>query len=180
MRVVTDLEYPHGIACNSRSEIIITECWGHKVSTFDISGRKNCRVRNFGSFSDSQNPMEYPGGTTVDYEDNIYVTSEHKLQKFTSSGQLIDCVGLKGEREEEFDDPRGVTLYDNQLYVCDYNNHRIQVFNLDLNFVQTIGSYGEGRGEFNGPLDVKFDAAGNMYIAELANRRIQVLPPSAH
>ena len=54
------------------------------------------------------------------------------------------------------------------------------MFNLDLNFVQTIGSYGEGRGEFNGQLDVKFDAAGNMYVAELTNRRIQVLDSSSN
>ena len=43
--------------------------------------------------------------------------SEHKLQKFASSGEVIKCVG---QREGEFDNPRamhGVTLYNNQVYI---------------------------------------------------------------
>ena len=91
------------------------------------------------------------------------MSSEHKLQKFTSSGELIKCVGGRGGKEGEFDVPRGVTLYDNRVYVCDGNYHGIQVFDLDLNFVRSIGSRGKGRGEFNEPCDVKFDTAGNMY-----------------
>ena len=109
---------------------------------------------------------------------NIYVSSEHKLQIFTSSGELIKCVGQKGRKEGEFDDPRGVTLYDNQVYVCDSNNHRIQVFDLNLNFVRSIATRGEGRGEFNAPNDVNFDTAGNMYVADCGNGRVQVLDTS--
>ena len=108
------------------------------------------------------------------------MSSWHKLQKFTSIGELIKCVGGRGGKEGEFNDPRGVTLYDNQVYVCDSNNHRIQVFDLDLNFVRSIGSRGNGRGEFNAPLDVKFDTAGNMYVAEFKNSRVQVLDSSGH
>ena len=67
---------------------------------------------------------------------------------YTSSGELIKCVGGRGGKEGEFNDPRGVTLYDNQVFVCDCDNHRIQVFDLDLNFVRSIGSRGKGRGEF--------------------------------
>ena len=118
--------------------------------------------------------MKYPKGIAIDDTDNIYVSSEHKLQKFTSSGTLIKCVGQWGMKEGEFDGPHTVTLYDNQVYVCDYNNDRIQVFDLNLNFVQSIGSHGKGRCEFNGAVDVKFDAAGNMYVTEYGNKRMQV------
>ena len=52
--------------------------------------------------------------------------------KFIISSKLIKCIGKEGKKEGEFDDPHGVTLYDNQVYVCDYNNYRIQVFELDL------------------------------------------------
>ena len=122
--------------------------------------------------------MIYPKSVATDDTDNIYVSSCHKLQKFTSNGELIKCIGKKGSKEGEFDVPCGVTLYYNQVYVCDQNNHRIQVFDLDLNFIQSIGSYGEGRGEFNAPFDVKFGTAGNMYVAEFCNGRVQVLNTS--
>ena len=69
--------------------------------------------------------MIYSRGIATDDADNIYVSSEHKLQKFTSGGELINCTGEKGKKEGEFDDPRGLALYDNEVYVCDNNNRRI-------------------------------------------------------
>ena len=100
------------------------------------------------------------------------MSSEHKLQKFTSKGELIKCTGAKGKKEGEFNDPRGLTLNDNEVYMCDHNNHRIQIFDLDLNFVRSIGSRGKGRGEFDEPSDIKFDTGGNMYIAEWGIGRV--------
>ena len=172
MRVVTGLNRPYGIAFNSRGEMIISERSSHQISICDIRGQK---IRTFGSHGDSPEQMKCPAGIAIDDADNIYVSSWHKLQKFTSSGELIKCVGQRGSKEGEFNEPRGVTLYDNQVYVCDSYNHRIQVFDLDLNFIRSIGSYGKGRGEFYAPLDVKFDSAGNMYVAEYSNTRVQVM-----
>ena len=175
VRVVTDLTTPYGIAYNSRGEMIVSESHGHRVSIIDNRGKK---VRTFGSHGYSPDQMKYPRGIAIDDMDNIYVSSEHKLQKFTSNGELIKCVGQKGGKEGEFYCPRGVTLHDNQVYVCDADNHRIQVFDLNLNFSRSIGSRGKGRGEFNEPFDVKLDTAGNIYIAEYNNSRVQVLDNS--
>ena len=41
----------------------------------------------------------------------------------------------------EFNGPGGLTLYDNEVYVCDHNNHRIQIFDLNLNFVRKRREY---------------------------------------
>ena len=54
--------------------------------------------------------MNGPKGMATDDSGNIYVSSEHKLQKFTI---LIKCVGRDGGKEGEFDDPCGLTLCDN-------------------------------------------------------------------
>ena len=177
MRVVTDLNRPYSIAFNSRGDMIISEHGGHQVSVFNIRGQ---RIQTFGSHGNSPEQMKLPAGVAIDDADNIYVSSEHKLQNFTCRGELIKCVGQRGSKEGEFDDPRGVTLYDNQVYICDRDNHRIQVFDLDLNFIRSIGSRGKGRGEFDAPYDVKFDTAGNMYVAEFENARVQVIDSSGH
>ena len=175
VRVVTDLDHPYGIAYNSQEEMIVSE-WGHRVSIFKIRGQG--KIRTFGSHGDRPHEMRYPAGIATDYADNIYVSSDHKLQKFTSRGELMKCTGEEGKKEGEFDDPCGLTLYENEVYMCDNNNHRIQIFDLDLNFVRSIGSRGKGRGEFNQPYDVKFDTAGNMYVAEWGNERVQVMDRS--
>ena len=173
VRIVTDLNSPYGIAYNSRGEMIVSEC--HRVSIIDNRGKK---IRTFGSRGDSPDQMIFPACIAIDDMDSIYVSSDHKLQKFTSNGELIKCIGKEGGKEAEFNYPRGVTLHDNQVYVCDSSNHRIQVFDLNLNFVRSIGSH--GRGEFNEPHDVKLDTAGNIYVADFKNSRVQVLDNSGH
>ena len=175
VRTVTGLVRPYGIAFNNREEMIVSERRGHRLSILDTRGQK---IRTFGSRGDSPHQMNGPRGVATDDSGNIYVSSQHKLQKFTSTGELIKCVGRKGGKEGEFDVPRGLTLRDNLVYVCDGNNNRIQVFDLDLNFVRSIGSHGSGRGEFDAPSDVKFDTAGNMYVAEWGNKRVQVMDSS--
>ena len=175
VRTVTGLVKPYGIAFNNREEMIVSECRGHRVSILDTRGQK---IRTFGSYGDSPHQMMQPAGIATDDSGNIYVSSDHKLQKFTSTGELIKCVGRKGGKEGEFDGPRGLTLCDNLVCVCDCKNHRIQVFDLDLNFVRSIGSRGSGRGEFGAPFDVKFDTAGNMYVADGGNWRVQVMDSS--
>ena len=175
VRVVKGLKRPYDIAFNSRGEMIVSECDGDRVSVFDVRGR---RVRTFGSHGDTPEQMKYPVGIAVDDTDNIYVNSLHKLHKFTSSGELFKCIDRKGSKEGEFNDPRGVTIRSNQVYVCDKDNHRIQVFDLDLNFICSIGSRGGGRREFDRPYDVAFDTAGNMYVVEYSNNRVQVMDSS--
>ena len=177
VRVVTGLNTPYGIAFNSRGEMIVSECLGNQIAIFDIRGQRN---GTFGSRSNSPEQMKYPAGIAIDDMDNIYVSSDHKLQKFTSSGELIKCAGQEGSKEGEFNAPNGLALHNNKVYVCDRNNHRIQVFDLDLNFIRTIGSRGKGRGEFYAPLDVKFHTDGYMYVAEYGNKRMQELDRSGH
>ena len=177
VRIVTDLSYPYGIAYNSRGEMIVSERHRHRVSIIDNRGKK---IRTFGSHGDRPDQMIYPKGIAIDDIDNIYMSSSHKLQKFTSNGELIKCIGKEGGKEGEFNEPCGVTLHDNQVYVCDSNNLRIQVFDLNLNFVRSIGSRGKGRGEFNAPYDVKLDTAGNIYVTEYNISRVQVLDNSGH
>ena len=177
MRVVAGLNGPYGIAFNSCGEMIVSEWGSNQIAIFDIRGQ---RIRKFGSRGDSPEQMDCPKGIAIDDMDNIYVSSTDKLQKFTSSGELIKCVGQRGSMEGEFKDPRGLALHNNQVYVCDRNNHRIQVFDLDLNFIESIGSCGKGRGKFDAPFDVKFDKDGYMYVAEYGNERVQVLDRNGH
>ena len=198
--VVSNLKGPYGIAVNSCGEIVVTESQEQPrvhvgkefvqmdsqsfVSVFDVRGQ---RVRTFGSHGDAPEQMIKPAGIAVDDLDNIYVSSQYKLQKFTRSGELIKYVSRWSSKEEELYDPyrvvthcnaAGVAIHGNQVYVCDPDNHRIQIFDLDLNFIQYIGSDDKRGKTFTQPYDVAFDTAGNMYVAEFGNKRVQVIDSS--
>ena len=175
VRVVTGLNEPYGIAINCHGEMVVSNIKGHTVSLLDSRGNE---IQTFGSKDDGPDQMRFPAGVAVDSDDNVYVASDHKLQKFSRDGHLIKCVGQQGSKDGEFRQPRGVRVHHGHVYVCDWDNDRIQVFDTDLNFIQTIGSPGSGRGQFNEPYDLDFDSEGKAYISDNQNHRIQVIDTS--
>ena len=112
VRVVTGLKEPYAITFNSQGEMIISEHGDHQISIFDIGGQKIC---TFGSCGRSPEEMIHPVAIAIDDTDNIYVSSDLKLHKFTSSGELIKCVRWIGYKEGEFHCPHRITLYDNKV-----------------------------------------------------------------
>ena len=75
----------------------------HKVSLLDKEGKE---IQTYGSEGNRPDQMRYPAGIAVDSDDNVYVASNHKLQKFSRDGHLIKCVGQHGSDDGEFRDPR--------------------------------------------------------------------------
>ncbi len=53
-------------------------------------------------------------------------------------------------------------------------NSRIAKFNKDGDFIKTWGHTGSGPGQFNQIRGIASDAAGNIYVADAGNKRIQV------
>ena len=145
----------------------------------DSSGK---RISTIGSRGDGPGQFQCPCYIAIDSNNNIYVTSKHKLQKFDRNGKFVKSVssGSKGSKPGEFNRPQGIKVHQNQVYVCDFHNDRIQVFDLELNFITSFGTKGSGQGQYNRPNDVDFDSQGNIYVSEYGNNRVQVLDPHGH
>jgi hypothetical protein len=62
------------------------------------------------------------------------------------------------------------------IYIADGigNNNRIAKFDKDGRFIKHWGSTGKGPGQFTGVKALAVDAQGNVYAADLGNKRIQV------
>ncbi|HZT77161.1 MAG TPA: peptidyl-alpha-hydroxyglycine alpha-amidating lyase family protein [Vicinamibacterales bacterium] len=65
------------------------------------------------------------------------------------------------------------------IYVADGvtmngGNARVAKFDKDGHFLKSWGARGSGNGEFNSLHGIALDAAGNVYVADAGNRRIQV------
>lgn len=69
----------------------------------------------------------------------------------------------------------GMALAPGRIYVCDRKQHRIQCFAGKTARGVNFGSKGKGPGKFSSPMDVATDRAGNMYVCEKGNCRIQML-----
>jgi DNA-binding beta-propeller fold protein YncE len=89
---------------------------------------------------------------------------------------------------DPFSSPYGIGIApDGNVWVADGFNVRFQILAPDGSFLETWGTPGAGAGQFNfetffggaptGYGDVAWDAAGNSYVADVGNRRVQKFGP---
>ncbi len=132
----------------------------------------------------------------LDRHDNIWVTDKGSdmVIKFTPDGRVDMVFGRKQEASDESTAPlkhpnpplpaedgrfRQVTdvAWDaaDNTYISDgYINSRVAKVDKNGNWLKSWGERGTGPGQFNTPHSIATDGKGGVYVADRANRRIQV------
>lgn len=133
----------------------------------------------------SENFFIMPHGLKVDHENNIWVTDVGLQQvfKFSYTGQLLMKLGeakVPGKDSLHFDKPTDIAIAaDGSFYVSDgYGNSRIIKFSATGKYLFEFGTKGNKPGEFNIPHGITLDSAGNVYVADRENNRVQVFEPN--
>ena len=133
--------------------------------------------------------LKHPSGVATAADGTIFVVdnNNNRIQKFTATGQPLGGWGRWGTAPGRFDYPEGGIAIDTagNVYVADSFNHRIQKFTASGQFLAEYGRKLDGKpvagvapGEFGRPTGVAIDGAGNMYVSERGNARVQKLSPS--
>ena len=136
----------------------------YKINTWGSSGTE------IGNFSN-------PSGVAVDSSGNVYVadTKNHRIQKFTSTGEYLTQWGFKGSESGNFSYPYSVAVDSvGNVYVTDTDNHRIQKFTSTGSYLTQWGTRGNIRGQFQSPIEIALDSADNVYVTDNGNYRIQM------
>jgi hypothetical protein len=182
-------ENPISIAFDSAGNIYVSDSgyWGsdygnNRVQVFDSSGNYLATIGG-GACGTGNTQLCWPRHIAV-YGNRLYIADadNHRVQIFditTPSAPVyagtLGVTGSPGSGNNQFNEPQGVAADANYVYVADTENHRVQVFDRNtLAYVATIGgSYGTGDNQFKYPTDVAVDAAGNIYVADFGNKRVQ-------
>lgn len=134
-------------------------------------------VTKWGSEGSGGGQFKAPWGMAVDNSGYVYVadTNNHRIQKFTGSGVLVNLWGSSGIGTGQFSCPMGITIDGaGFVYVTESVNNRIQKFTSNGTYVARIGGgSGTGDGWFDRPYGIDIDSLGNIYVTEYGNNRIQ-------
>lgn len=105
------------------------------------------------------------------------------VMKWGDTGTLTNRFGHTGAGTApgQFNGPVGVALdAAGHVYTTEHENHRVQKFRVtqdagswNVETLTTWGSGGSGPGQFNTPYGITLDAAGNVWVADGFNSRLQ-------
>ena len=186
---------PDGIAVDLRGHVYVADRENNRIQKFDANGKLLAvwgRNGGDGSLGVGRGEFNGPYAVATDGDGNVYVldSRNNRVQKLTASGRFLRMWGRNGGDGSfgvgpgEFADPRGIEVdRRGTVYVSDHGNHRIQVFTVDGEFRAMWGrnggdgSAGTGAGEFDQPRSASTDRAGNVYVVEKVNHRVQKLTP---
>lgn len=103
-------------------------------------------------------------GIAVDDSENVYLSGDHKIQKYDSEGKLVGSFGCSdpGSAWHQCNDPNGLCCHEGRVYVCDSRNQRIQVLSLDLEYLGVVGA----ASSLAHPEDLVFDDEGRMHVLD--------------
>ncbi len=142
--------------------------------------------------------LGYAHSVRFDRYDNLWVVDKgtNSVMRFNPAGMVTLNLGRRPEGPDEpeyynprknaqnppkhvdgyFNGPTDITwdAQDN-IYISDgYSNSRVAKFDKHGNWLLTWGSRGKEPGQFLTPHNIAIDREGEIYVADRANRRIQV------
>lgn len=129
-----------------------------------------------------------PAGLAIDSGGTIYFSDPdgnhvRRILGCDGSVSAVPCMGSTGSGSTGLNSPRGLLIPPNRqaLFVADSSNNRIQIFDLaTFELVEIWGqpnpnatAPGSQPGQLNTPWSMASDSAGNVYVVDYGNQRVQ-------
>lgn len=171
-------EFISDIALGPNEELVIVDSINKWIIVLD---EKLNFLKVFGQGS-GNGRLDYPFGIAV--IDDIIAVSDcgsHQVKKYSLQGELLSLFGSYGEKNSQFNYPRGLAFADSKLlYIVDGENHRVQVFQQDNTFAFSFGSKGTDPGQFQRPVRIAIDPNTNVLVTDYDVNCIDIFSHSGH
>ncbi len=170
----------HGITIGPDDTVYCTDDLDHTIKAFTPDGRLLMTLGTSGQPADTGAtsidfrtichegpPFYFPTNVAISPEGEIFVSDGYgnaRVHKFAPNGRLLTSWGAPGDGPGQFRVPHGIAI-DRHGTVCvaDRENSRIQFFS-------PAGKFLFEWTDIARPCQVVFDAAGNLFVAELGYR----------
>ncbi len=175
------------VATDSRDRVYVFQRKDPPVVIFDRDGTY------IGAWGTGE--VRDPHGLKI-IDDVVYTTdrSDSVAKSFTLDGKVLLTLGTPGVHSDTgctgspwlaeraagpFNHPTEMIRHPNgDIYVTDgYRNARVHRFTGDGKLITSWGTPGKEQGQFHLPHSIAFDQDGKLYVADRANKRIQIFSP---
>jgi uncharacterized protein YjiK len=167
-----------GISVDKNGYIYVSDGSNQRVQIYNQKREYVATLGVTGVLGSDNAHFNYPIGVEVDKDGNIYVADigNCRVQKFNSNRAYQMTFGTTGSCTNSFADvsAEDVTVdAQGRVYISGWDD-RVQIFDSTGAYLTTIGgAWGANSSQFRGASGVAVDSAGNVYVADFNNSRIQ-------
>ncbi len=171
--------HPHGIYIDPQDQLYLVDDGDHTARKYTTDGKLLMTVGKAGvasntgytgdtdSVAHAAGPFNRPTNMVASPGGPLFASDGYgnaRVHRFSLSGELQHSWGEPGTGDGQFKLPHGLWIHaDGRVFVADRENDRIQIFGPDGSFLSVWSG-------FHRPSDIFMDAAGLIYVAELAIR----------
>lgn len=171
LRLSDTMVKPYGIAVSPDGLLYVADTAARRVFVFD----PDRKTVSFVGEKSGNGKLTKPIGVAVDAEGKVFVADAtlNRVFGYLRDGSVAIAIGGDGELKS----PSGLAVdrANQRLYVADSMRHQVLCFStVDGSHVRTIGERGGDPGNFNFPTNLFVDAAGQVYVADTLNFRVQI------
>ncbi|CAF1061721.1 unnamed protein product [Adineta steineri] len=172
-----------GLAMDDEGSIYISDSQKHEVRRYCAGERKGTIVA--GGHGQGSRPcqLNHPTYIFVDRDQSVYVSDSWnnrvmKWAKGAKEGIVVAGGQGRGKNLTQLDCPTGVTIdASGAVYVADHWNNRVMRWGKNAKHGDIIVGHrytsGTDSNQLTGPTGLVFDEAGNLYVSDSYNHRVQ-------